>query len=74
MKSTMAIDNPIRWKLLMLNKNNQRADDDIHYCPCGTKGSCEVCACASEYLYGRWLAVLHPFKWLWCKVTRRTFY
>lgn len=72
--SIMAIDNPKRWWLFMQNETNRAINDDINYCPCGTRGSCMVCAGASEALMERWLAVLHPLKWIYCKVTRKRFY
>lgn len=68
MKSHTAIDNPIRWKLFMLNSFNRDTDDYIRYCPCGTNGGCDACAGPCSDLYDRWMAVLHPFRWLWNKI------
>lgn len=68
MKSHVAIDNPIRWKLFNLNRLNRMMGEHIDYCPCGTRGSCDSCAGPATELYDRWMAVLHPFCWLWNKI------
>ena len=50
--------------LFMRNKSNKAAFAHMRDCECGTRGSCEECAPAADFLYNRWLAVCYPWHWL----------